>query len=140
VILLDTTVLIYAVGGDHPLREPAAALIDAVGRGQLRGTTSVEVIQEFAHVRTRRRGREDAATLADELVTLLSPLTTVTASDLVTGLRRFRTARSLGCFDAVLAAAAHRTGSVLVTADRALLAELDDAVALDDAPRSLLGR
>jgi uncharacterized protein len=139
-LLLDTTVLVYAVGGDHPLREPAAALVDAIGRGEVRGTTTVEVIQEFTHVRARRRGREDAAALAGELVTLLSPLTTVTASDLVAGLRRFRTAASLGCFDAVLAAAARRTGAVLVTADRALLAEFDDAVALDAAPRVLLGR
>ncbi|MEX1164563.1 MAG: type II toxin-antitoxin system VapC family toxin [Nitriliruptor sp.] len=139
-ILLDTTVLIYAVGGDHPLRGPAAALVDAVGSGELRGTTTVEVIQEFTRVRARRRGREDAASLASELVTLLSPLTTVTSSDLVAGLRRFRGAESLGCFGAVLAAAAHRTGAVLVTADRVLLAELDDAVALDDAPRILLGR
>jgi uncharacterized protein len=140
VILLDTTVLVYAVGSDHPLRAPATALIDAIGRGEVAGTTSVEVIQEFAHVRARRRGRDDAAMLAGELVTLLSPLTTVTASDLVAGLRRFRTATSLGCFDAVLAAAAHRTSATLVTADRALLAEFDDAVALADAPRILLGR
>jgi uncharacterized protein len=139
-LLLDTTVLVYAVGSDHPLREPAAALVDAIGRGEVRSTTTVEVIQEFTHVRARRRGREEAAALADEFVTLLSPLTTVTASDLTGGLRRFRTATSLGCFDAVLAAAARRTGSVLVTTDRALLAEFDEAVALDDAARTLLDR
>lgn len=139
-ILPDTTVLVDAVGSDHPLRDPAATLVRAIGRGEASGTTSVEVIQEFAHVRARRRGREDAATLAHEMVTLLSPLTTVTAADLTAGLRRFRTATALGCFGAVLAATARRTGARLVTADRALLTELDDAVELHEAPRILLGR
>jgi uncharacterized protein len=140
VILIDTTVLVYAVGGDHPMRDPCRSIIGEIGAGRVAATTTVEVIQEFTHVRARRLGRDDAATVAGHLIPLLSPLTTVTSGDLVAGLRRFRSAASLGCFDAVLAAAARRTGAVLVSADRALLAELDDAVPLADAPRMLLGR
>jgi hypothetical protein len=33
VIVLDTTVLVYAVGTDHPLREPCQHLIRAVAGG-----------------------------------------------------------------------------------------------------------
>jgi uncharacterized protein len=73
-IVLDTTVLVYAVGGEHPLREPCRHIVDEIGAGRLAATTTVEVIQEFAHVRARRRGRLDARALALEFVHLLSPL------------------------------------------------------------------
>ena len=60
-ILLDTTVLVYAVGDAHPLRQPCRQLVEAVRDAHLRATTTTEVIQEFAHVRSRRRPRHDAA-------------------------------------------------------------------------------
>lgn len=61
--MLDTTVLTNAVGKSHPLREPARRLVAAVGDKQLDLRTTVEVIQEFAQVRSRRRTREDAVDL-----------------------------------------------------------------------------
>jgi predicted nucleic acid-binding protein len=64
VIVLDTTVLAYAVGSEHPCRARIATL--SLAGGNVRATTTVEVLQEFAHVRARRRGREDAAALARE--------------------------------------------------------------------------
>ena len=63
-ILLDTTVLSYAVGADHPLREPCRRLLRAHGNGHIEATTTIEVIQEFVHVRARRRSRPDAVALA----------------------------------------------------------------------------
>ena len=57
VIVLDTTVLVYAVGDDHELREPARrVVVTAVESGTAQATTTVEAIQEFVHVRARRRG------------------------------------------------------------------------------------
>ncbi|MTV27908.1 type II toxin-antitoxin system VapC family toxin [Nitriliruptoraceae bacterium ZYF776] len=139
-IVLDTSVLIYAVGADHQLRAPSTDLIDAIGRGELPATTTVEVIQEFTHVRARRRDREDAAGLAAQYLTLLTPLITVTADDLRAGLDRFRRSSTIGCFDAVLVAAAQRIGAPLVTADRVLLDEHEGAVPLAEAPARFLGR
>ena len=55
-IVLDTTVLVYATGSDHPLREPGRRLVDAVANGVLTARTTVEVIQEFMPVRARRVG------------------------------------------------------------------------------------
>jgi hypothetical protein len=54
-ILLDTTALVYAVGSEHPLREPCRALISAIGDGRIAATTTVEMLQQFTHVRARRR-------------------------------------------------------------------------------------
>lgn len=119
-IVVDTTVLVYAKGIDHPLRDPCRQLIAAVERGRLAATTTVEVVQEFTHVRARRRDREDAAELARAYADLLSPLLVVEETDLSDGLSLFERHAGLGCFDAVLAAAARSAGAAaLVSADAA---------------------
>jgi predicted nucleic acid-binding protein len=117
-IVLDTTVLVYAVGTDHPLREPSRQLIRAIAGGTILATTTIEVIQEFTHVRTRRRDRKDAANLARDYIELLSPLLVVEEADLREGLRLFEEGTGFGSFDAVLAAAARAAGAeALVSAD-----------------------
>lgn len=118
-IVVDTTVLVYAVGADHPLRPPCRALIEAVESGDLRATTTPETVQEFAHVRVRRRSRRDAAALARSYVELFTPLLIVDADDLAAGLKLFERTEALGPFDAVLAATARRrNASGLASADQ----------------------
>jgi predicted nucleic acid-binding protein len=118
VILLDTTVLVYAKGQDHPLREPCRELIQAIAEQRIEATTTVEAIQEFVHVRARRRDRSDAAALGRDYAQLLSPLLRVTAEDLTSGLALFERTKALGTFDAMLAASAARNGmSAVVSAD-----------------------
>lgn len=119
--LLDTTVLVYARGGDHPLQPPATALLRAIGDGTVRATTTVGVLQEFTHVRARRRGRQDAASLARDLATALAPLTTATSDDLLAGLDHFLGHDGLGAFDAVLLAVSLHRGARIVSADRAIV-------------------
>jgi uncharacterized protein len=118
VILLDTTVLVYAKGQDHPLRDPCRELIEAVAERRIEATTTVEVIQEFVHVRARRRDRTDAASLGRDYAELLSPLVSPTIDDLNAGLALFERTQALGAFDAVLAVCAARAGlSAVVSAD-----------------------
>lgn len=117
-IVLDTTVLVYAKGTEHPFRKPCRDLIEAISGGAIQATTSVEAIQEFVHVRARRRDREEAAGLGRDYAELLSPLLTVDRDSLREGLTLFERAKSLGAFDAVLAAAAISIGTeALVSAD-----------------------
>jgi uncharacterized protein len=117
-IVLDTTVLVYAKGSDHPLRSPCRDLIGAIAEGRLEATTTVEAIQEFVHVRARRHDRLDAANLGRDYATLLSPLLAVTPDDLERGLSVYERCERLGAFDAVLAAASERSGAeALVSAD-----------------------
>jgi uncharacterized protein len=118
VIVLDTTVLVYAVGADHPLRKPCQQLIRAIADGTILATTTIEVVQEFTHVRARRRDRKDAAELARDYIELLSPLLIVEETDLREGLRLYEEGKGFGSFDAVLAAAARAAGAdALVSAD-----------------------
>jgi hypothetical protein len=118
VIVIDTTVLVYAVGGRHALAGPSQALLEAIEEGKVPATTTPEVIQEFVHVRARRHGRSDAVRLGRAYAELLSPLLMAGRSALEQGLALFERVPKLGAFDAVLAAAALETaGDGLVSAD-----------------------
>ena len=120
VVVLDTTVLVYAVGDHHEFREPCRQIVAAITSGALTATTTPEVIQEFVHVRSRRRSREDAVELGEAFADLLSPLTVVDEATLRSGLEIFGPAERLGSFDSVLAAAAFRShAAALVSADAA---------------------
>lgn len=116
-IVLDTTVLVYAVGTEHPLREPCRQLL-AQRTSAL--TTTAGVIQEFVHVRSRRRSRADAVRLGSAYLTLLSPLLEVPDRAVRDALELLDSYADLGPFDAILAAAARQARcDALVTADRA---------------------
>lgn len=117
--MLDSNVLFYAAGDDHPLRVPCRELVTAITASRIEATTTVEVIQEFASVRARRRSRAEAASLAGRYADLLDPLLPIAADDLVSGLGLWQQHEALGSFDALLAAAAIRVGATLVSADKA---------------------
>lgn len=118
-IVLDTTVLLYAVGGEDPNREPSRRIVGAVTEGRLAASTSVEVIQEFTHVAARRRDRRTAVRLARRYARLLGPLLVSTAAMLEDALAIYERHSRLGAFDALLAATARAHGAeALVSADR----------------------
>ena len=119
-IVVDSNVLAYAVGAGHALAEPCRRLVEAITEGRVRATTTVEVIQELVHVRSRRRPRHEATQLGRWSHNLLSPLIVVDEDDLERGLRLFERHTELDSFDAVLAAVAlRRETDALVSADRA---------------------
>lgn len=119
-IVLDSTVLVYALGREHALRDPCRALIEAIADGRVEATTTPEVVQEFAHVRARRTDRRDAARAATDYAELLDPLITVQRHHLVAGLTVFERHPSVGAFDAVLCAVAlEAAADAVVSADRA---------------------
>jgi predicted nucleic acid-binding protein len=119
VIVLDTTVLVYAVGSDHPLREPSQRLLGAIAAGSIDATTTIEVIQEFVHVRARRQNRADAAKAGRNFAELLAPLLPMPQTVVDDGLKIFERTKGLGVFDAFLAAAALGSGAeALISADR----------------------
>jgi predicted nucleic acid-binding protein len=119
VIILDTTVLSYAVGDEHALRTPCRRLLSAHGDGHIEATTTVEVVQEFVHVRARRRSRADAVALGRYYRAAFVLVSSMT-EDLDLGLDLFARYPALGAFDAVLAAVAlNRRAEALVSADHA---------------------
>ena len=122
-IVVDSNVLLYAVGTEHPHREASMRLFDAVAAGTVAATTTPEVIQEFAHVYGRRRPRREASGHARRFAALLGPLLATTDDVVGPALELYERHDGLDAFDALLVAAARRDGaSALVSADRAFAA------------------
>lgn len=123
VIFLDTNVLAYEQGGDHALRAPCKAIFKAIADHDLDAATTPEVIQEFAHIHARRRGREVASAAARHFAALLTPLRLTEPEHLNAGLALWAEHEDLGCFDAILAAVALDSKyATVVSADRAFAA------------------
>ena len=57
-IFVDTNVFMYAVGRDHPLRDPARAFFTDAAHARTPLVTSAEVLQELAHAYLARMRRE----------------------------------------------------------------------------------
>jgi predicted nucleic acid-binding protein len=138
VILVDTTIFAYAVGTDHGLREPCRAFLEGVRDGRVRARTTVEVVQEFTHVRSRSRPRAEAAARAREYALGFSPLVRPDEDDLSHGLNIFEATASLGPFDAVLAAVALRRHWALASADQSF-GDVDGLRHLDPSSPTFLG-
>jgi len=56
--LLDTAVFVYADGGEHPYREPCMNVLRWAEEGVISATASVELLQEYASVKLRRRNAD----------------------------------------------------------------------------------
>ncbi|CAB4956235.1 MAG: PIN domain-containing protein [Actinobacteria bacterium] len=117
-LVLDTSVLVYATGADHPLREPAVRLLRDVVASRVSATTTPEVLHEYARVRARRRDRAHAFAQAERFAELLGPITVVSTRDALKGLRIWSQTSTLGAFDAVVAAVAIAHRWEAVPADR----------------------
>ena len=130
--LLDTTVLLYAAGDPtHPLKRPAVEIVRRVAAGAVRATATLEILQEFMHVRAHRRTREDAAVWVERYAALLSPLVVVGEATMLRAAHEFARRPTIGAFDTVLVALVLEADDIeLVTADRALL-DLDDVPTVD---------
>ena len=77
-IFLDANVWMYAAGSDHANKPASGELLEAVARGSIAATTSVEVLQEILH-RYRALGRwhdgRRVYDLARTVVTSVVPIT-----------------------------------------------------------------
>ena len=62
-ILLDSAVVIYALGEDHSQKAACLAIMTAAANGEFRAYASVEMIQELVHHRQRRTGDRMLAAL-----------------------------------------------------------------------------
>lgn len=138
----DTAVFIYARGSAHPYRQPCRELVDAARQGQVLGEGSVEVVQEYAHILTRR-GLPGADIRSDALdVAALFRVHPFEESDLQLALSLLAEHPEIGVRDAVHAATALRRGiGMIVSPDRGFdavpgLERLDPAVALARLTRS----
>jgi predicted nucleic acid-binding protein len=117
-LFLDTNVFLYAIGGEHPLREPCRTILRRLGDGDLAATTSTEVVQELLYVLARRGRREQAVELAGHVLSLFPDLLPVRRQEMEVACELVAGDPELPPRDAVHAATMLNHGLVtLVSAD-----------------------
>lgn len=119
-VYLDTNVLVYAIGGDSPHREPCRAILRAVAERRVAGETSAYAVQEFVRQR-RRRGDPEAVPRARSVMEVCTEVHPVDCAVLLDAIQTVERHPRLDIADAVhvATAAIHRIGRI-VSADRGL--------------------
>ena len=123
-IFVDTNVLMYHVGGKHPLRDEAREFVARSLQRSQRLVTSAEVLQELIHVYMRSGKTEpnlaDAFTLAQSCLADVWP---VERADVELARNLLGQHPELGARDLIhLASCSRREPDDLMTFDRALAA------------------
>ncbi len=77
-LFVDTAVIMYAGGADHPLREPCRRIIGRVGDGDLDAVTSAEVVQEIIHRFMAIRRPDVAQSMAIRTMDTFAPVIPLT--------------------------------------------------------------
>lgn len=118
--VFDTTVFIYAIGGDHPYRDPCRGIVARAQREPVEGGTSAQVIQELAHIVLRRTGDGGRARVeACAAAAFCRPVYDLEWPDLQRALDLVASAPDLDVADAVSAATALNRGiGAILSADR----------------------
>ena len=125
-MFVDTNVLVYAVGGPHPLRDAARAFFEESLATSRPLATSAEVLQELMHVYlpVGRLATLDAAlTLA---ASLIPTVWAVEPDDVLLARALADVYRGLGARDLLhLACCRRRQAQAIKTFDRALVAAFE---------------
>jgi predicted nucleic acid-binding protein len=117
--LYDTGVFIYALGGEHHYRDPCRAILDSGERGRLAAEASIELVHEFAYVRTRQGVTRTEAAESARAIADTCPLHQVSAADMELALDLWCGHEQLDMRDAIFAAQAlNRDIDAILSADR----------------------
>jgi len=75
---IDTAVIMYAAGAEHPLRDPSRQILSRIGDGTLDGSISVEVIQEILHRFVGIRRPDLGRAIATDAMDFFAPVLPIT--------------------------------------------------------------
>jgi predicted nucleic acid-binding protein len=116
---IDANVPMYAVGTEHPLKEPCLAVLRAIARGDLVAVSDVEVHQEILHRYAALGDRKRAVEVSGLFLKAVPDVLAVTRADVEQAAALLDALASLPVRDAVHAAVMARHGvRRIITADR----------------------
>jgi predicted nucleic acid-binding protein len=117
--LFDTSVFVYALGGEHPYRDSCRAIMGMGVEGRLAGEASIELLHEFVHVRARRTAMRAMAVADARNIAATSRLHAVGRADIERALGLWAEHQRLDVRDAIFAAQALNRGiDAILSADR----------------------
>lgn len=134
--LLDTNVVIYALGRPHPYKEACAHLLREIGEGASGYIVDTEMLQEILYVYTRRAERWEAFRVFDNLLRLFPDPIPIDRGGIVEARRLLDRHPGLSPRDAIHAAVVQTQGlEGIVTTDR-IFSEVHGLTTFD--PRDLV--
>lgn len=77
-LFIDTSVLMYAAGAEHPLRSSCRTIVERIGERSIDAVTSVEVVQEILHRYISIGRPAQGADLAGRTLDLFAPVLPIT--------------------------------------------------------------
>ncbi|CUU37419.1 MAG: type II toxin-antitoxin system VapC family toxin [Fimbriimonadales bacterium] len=95
-VFLDTNIVMYAVGAEHPYRVPCQKVLQAVASGTLSAAIDTEIIQEILHRYGALQRYREAVEVAEKLIALVSVVYSVTLDDMRRAMEIFRQYASQG--------------------------------------------
>ena len=102
-VFVDTSVIMYAAGADHPHRDGCRRVLQRVADGDLAAVTSAEVVQEILH-RFARGQRDVGQRMAQGVIDLFGDLLPVDGTTVQDAVVRYRSDQRLSARDAIHAA------------------------------------
>jgi uncharacterized protein len=116
---LDTSVFVYALGGEHHYRDPCRALLREVEGRRLDPEASIELIHEFAYVHARQVTERAVAARSARTIGRSCRLHVVDPRDIERALELWCEHERLDMRDAIFAAQAlNRDVDAIVSPDR----------------------
>lgn len=80
--LIDTNIILYSLGREHPLREPCRKLIARIASGEIAANIDIEVLQEILYVYTYRNERAKGIAVCRYLLDIFPNPFSVTKNDI----------------------------------------------------------
>jgi hypothetical protein len=77
-LFIDSSVIMYAGGDEHPLRAPCVRIMDEVRQRMVDATTSAEVVQEILHRFVAVRRHELGVAMARSTLEMFTPVLPIT--------------------------------------------------------------
>ncbi|MBM3925425.1 MAG: type II toxin-antitoxin system VapC family toxin [SAR202 cluster bacterium] len=118
--LIDANMVIYAVGLDHPLREPSLKIIEHSLENTDGYAIDAETIQEILYVFDYRHQKKFGIEIAEKLLGMFGSVVPVTTSEVSLAIHLFERYPRLQSRDAIHAAVAIVNGmDGIISADKA---------------------
>ncbi len=102
--LLDTNIILYAEGKEHPYKKHCVSIIKDIGAGRTDLNIDVETLQEILHVYSSRNERERAILTLEKLFILFPNPISITKREVERTKELMRSYPELSARDAVHAA------------------------------------
>ena len=101
---LDANLIMYSLGGPHPLREPCKRVLERIRSGEIRALTNTEVLQEILHRYFSIDKPDIAETAYTSVIQLCATVFPVTLAEMDNALELMKATPSITSRDAVHAA------------------------------------